>query len=151
MKVKRLLAFLAMILCAVLFAVSVFAHSGGTDDQGGHYDHDTGEYHFHHGYPAHQHYDGQCPYESVSGNTSSGFNDSEEVEKDWFAIIATAIIVGPLVGVAMHFIIVKIIHLFEEFVQEDYGWDEDHTKYAVLFFLCVIVGVACMFACALTV
>ena len=39
------------------------AHSGGTDSNGGHYDRSTGEYHYHHGYPAHQHINGVCPYE----------------------------------------------------------------------------------------
>ena len=38
-------------------------HSGRTDGDGGHYNHDTGEYHYHHGYSAHQHYDGVCPYD----------------------------------------------------------------------------------------
>lgn len=41
----------------------VFAHSGRTDSSGGHYNHSTGEYHYHHGYPAHQHTGGACPYE----------------------------------------------------------------------------------------
>ena len=38
-------------------------HSGGTDGDGGHYDHSAGEYHYHHGYPAHQHPNGECPYD----------------------------------------------------------------------------------------
>lgn len=40
-----------------------FAHPGRTDDDGGHYDRSTGEYHYHHGYEAHQHPDGICPYD----------------------------------------------------------------------------------------
>ena len=39
----------------------VFAHSGGTDAFGGH-NSPTG-YHYHHGYSAHQHTDGICPYD----------------------------------------------------------------------------------------
>jgi hypothetical protein len=59
--------------------VSVSAHSGGTDAQGGHHDRKHGGYHFHHGMPAHQHPDGICPYadggspkrgKSTSGNGS---------------------------------------------------------------------------------
>ena len=38
-------------------------HPGRTDEDGGHTDSSTGEYHYHHGYPAHQHPDGKCPYE----------------------------------------------------------------------------------------
>lgn len=43
-------------------------HSGKTDANGGHYDKSTGEYHYHHGYSAHSHYDMDgdgiidCPY-----------------------------------------------------------------------------------------
>ena len=38
-------------------APSALAHPGRTDANGGHTDRSTGEYHYHHGYPAHQHYD----------------------------------------------------------------------------------------------
>lgn len=48
---------------AVGFALTVFAHSGRTDGSGGHYDRSTGEYHYHHGYPAHDHIGGVCPYD----------------------------------------------------------------------------------------
>lgn len=41
---------------------SVSAHPGRTDSNGGHYNSFTGEYHYHHGYPEHQHPNGQCPY-----------------------------------------------------------------------------------------
>lgn len=48
------------------------AHSGGTDENGGHYDHSTGEYHYHHGHSAHQHPGGICPYQN--SGSSSGSN-----------------------------------------------------------------------------
>lgn len=54
-----------------------FAHPGGTDANGGHYDRSTGEYHYHHGYEAHQHPNGICPYDYndqtgiFSGSSSS--------------------------------------------------------------------------------
>ena len=56
-----LFLFVLMFLC-----VNVYAHSGGTDGAGGHYNHSTGEYHYHHGYPEHQHPNGVCPYENDS-------------------------------------------------------------------------------------
>ena len=40
-----------------------FAHPGRTDSSGGHRNSSTGEYHYHHGYPAHQHTNGECPYD----------------------------------------------------------------------------------------
>ena len=54
-------------LVAVL-ASFTFVHSGRTDGNGGHYNRSTGEYHYHHGYSAHDHYDingdgiVDCPY-----------------------------------------------------------------------------------------
>lgn len=54
--------FVLLLTLLVLFVPSG-AHSGRTDSQGGHTDRSTGEYHFHHGYPAHQHENGVCPYD----------------------------------------------------------------------------------------
>lgn len=59
---KRFVPILVFI-CLVLCSFPVFAHSGRTDANGGHYDRSTGEYHYHHGYSAHQHPGGVCPYE----------------------------------------------------------------------------------------
>ncbi len=50
-------------VCVILAAVPSSAHSRKTDAYGGHYDNETGEYHYHHGYPAHKHIDGVCPYD----------------------------------------------------------------------------------------
>ena len=54
MKIRNL-AF-ALFVCLSLSLI-VSAHPGRTDSSGGHTNHTTGEYHFHHGYPEHQHYD----------------------------------------------------------------------------------------------
>lgn len=48
------------LLLLILLCIPAAAHSGGTDENGGHIDHSTGEYHYHHGYPAHQHDGGVC-------------------------------------------------------------------------------------------
>lgn len=78
-----------LISILVLFIVSCLpifasAHPGKTDANGGHNDRETGEYHYHHGHPAHDHYDIDgdgiidCPYNFVdmtgqnSGSSSSG-------------------------------------------------------------------------------
>lgn len=60
MKVRK---FLLPILILFLFGTYVSAHPGSTDGDGGHFDHSSGEYHYHHGYPAHEHSDGECPYD----------------------------------------------------------------------------------------
>ena len=74
-----------IILLLILF-ISIltmsFAHSGKTDSNGGHYDSSTGEYHYHHGYPAHQHNaDGSCPYVTkLVINDTTNNNDDEIYE-----------------------------------------------------------------------
>lgn len=83
---KRFLAILTTVLVLIsLFAVAVFAHSGRTDANGGHYNHSTGEYHYHHGRPAHQHPNGVCPYRNTS---------EKEKEDDPSAVILIIIVVG---------------------------------------------------------
>lgn len=65
---------LAFALC-LMSTVIAFAHSGRTDENGGHTDWSTGIYHYHHGYPAHSHPDGICPYEAKgAANQASGNN-----------------------------------------------------------------------------
>lgn len=67
------------IIAIILFLTTVsFAHKGRTDSEGGHYDSSTGLYHYHHGYPAHQHTDGKCPYDYNS--TSSLFTNTSSID-----------------------------------------------------------------------
>ncbi len=69
-------------LLALVCLSVVFAHPGKTDADGGHYNRSTGEYHFHHGYPEHQHPNGKCPYDFDdqtginSGSPSTGSTSS---------------------------------------------------------------------------
>ena len=55
---------LSLTLLSVLCTVTVYAHPGRTRPDGGHYDNETGEYHYHcNGNPPHLHNeDGSCPY-----------------------------------------------------------------------------------------
>lgn len=84
MKKYSALIFISALISLLCFIS--FAHGGRTDSNGGHYDRNTGEYHYHHGYSAHDHYDmdgdgdKDCPYNfddktnhnSNSGNSNSG-------------------------------------------------------------------------------
>lgn len=54
---------LSVALIIPFLVVGLLFHPGRTDEDGGHTDSSTGEYHYHHGFPAHQHPDGKCPYE----------------------------------------------------------------------------------------
>lgn len=60
---KRKLTIILVFMLTASLSAPAYAHSGKTDANGGHYDHSTGEYHYHHGYPAHQHTNGICPYD----------------------------------------------------------------------------------------
>lgn len=107
------------IVCALLsLTLSVEAHSGKTDGAGGHYNRSTGEYHYHHGYSAHQHYDidgdgkKDCPYDfndktnhnitnnnsnnssnnNISNNTSNNKTKSNELTFSEILLIILKII-----------------------------------------------------------
>lgn len=77
---KPLKLFVVISLCLNLSIVA-FAHPGKTDSNGGHTDHSIGEYHYHHGEPAHQHTDTngdgilECPYR-INGSLCTPINDS---------------------------------------------------------------------------
>lgn len=84
---KYLISFCIVIFFIITLAIAVSAHSGGTDADGGHYNHSTGEYHYHHGFPAHSH-SGGCPYDyndktgSTSGSSSDNKTYNYEIEED---------------------------------------------------------------------
>ncbi len=69
-------------LLAVFLSI-ITLHPGGTDANGGHYDRSTGEYHYHHGYPAHQHPNGVCPYETKETTRSIPPEPEPEKRSIW--------------------------------------------------------------------
>ena len=75
---KKILSLMSVLLLLILSAFTVLAHPGRTDSNGGHYNRSTGEYHYHHGYSAHQHPNGVCPYKSddKTGSSSSSSNST---------------------------------------------------------------------------
>lgn len=96
--IYALIAFL--ILPTVVLVTS--AHSGRTDGSGGHRNHSTGEYHYHHGYSAHDHYDmdgdgvKDCPYDfddktghrsDVEQSEGEDSKQKEDSSDDWAAVI----------------------------------------------------------------
>lgn len=72
---------ISALFVSLLFSSHSFAHPGRTDSNGGHYDQSTEKYHYHHGYPAHQHENGVCPYayDDKTDKDSSSSTDSEHL------------------------------------------------------------------------
>ena len=108
MKRGKFLLFTTLLLFPLLI-IAVIAHPGGTDGSGGHTNHSTGEYHYHHGYPAHQHTNGECPYDfddktnHGSGGNSTTKSEDKELRAFWWVTIFLAIAAGIAI------LIIKII------------------------------------------
>lgn len=82
-----------VLLTLLLFHSSAYAHPGGTDADGGHHSGPSGAYHYHHGYPAHQHTGGVCSYNFVdktgqsSGANSTGQGSLKIIDKNTGKVI----------------------------------------------------------------
>lgn len=80
MKSKRRTASAVLLLLLPVLVFQVIAHPGRTDSNGGHNDTSSGDYHYHHGYPEHDHYDidgdgiDDCPYDFMDGSEETNSN-----------------------------------------------------------------------------
>lgn len=125
---KKISRFVLVTLFLLIIPVSVFAHPGRTDSNGGHYNRSTGKYHYHHGYPEHQHPNGVCPYEkkTSSDTTTKATSDpspsrsaddvpikkmppsdqSTKIPYDTFYLILfAAILIGLFLGICIYYYI----------------------------------------------
>ena len=115
--------FCIMLMTSLLVPV-VYAHPGKTDSNGGHYDRDSGEYHYHHGYPAHSHTNGKCPYDfddktdhsSNSSNSNNSYNnETNKNTKDKSSSVSVFKIITTLLeSVVLFFMIVFLLVLICE-------------------------------------
>lgn len=78
---SKKIASLFLALTLVVSGAS-YGHSGRTDSSGGHKDNKNksglGYYHYHHGYSAHLHENGVCPYDTSSSTSSVSVKDIQE-------------------------------------------------------------------------
>ena len=85
---RRIVILLFNFILTMSFLSTVaYAHPGRTDGNGGHFDRDSGEYHYHHGYPAHSHTNGECPYDfddktNHTPNNSNSHNSNDNKTLD---------------------------------------------------------------------
>lgn len=111
---KRLML---LFLIAAISSALAYAHPGGTDSKGGHTNRSTGEYHYHHGYPEHQHTGGVCPYDfdDQTGKNSGTSTEPAPKEKPSFSDVSSdvlfLIVTLPLVAYVLFnvFLIVELI------------------------------------------
>lgn len=161
---KRISLFVFIFLM-FLFPFSASAHPGKTDENGGHYDQSTGEYHYHHGYPAHQHENGMCPYDfddktdhsNHGSSTSSSFSFPSRLFNHFstpnptplptpsptLSVLANAnpggLIGSAAGGILFFFLIYKLVKTFSVGDPESIL---DHLKssLAIIVWLLVIIG-----------
>ena len=81
---KKVCTIFLLVFLTLSIFITVSAHSGGTDGNGGHYDSSAGEYHYHHGHPAHQHINGKCPY-NYDDDTNHNSNSSKDAP--WYVVV----------------------------------------------------------------
>ena len=102
MKSKKLLVATIILFLVGCLTFSAFAHSGRTDGSGGHYNHSTGTYHYHHGYPAHQHTNGVCPYDYEDNADYIDNNDSYDgIPSNVIVIIILIVIIVIAVALSI--------------------------------------------------
>lgn len=120
---KRGFCLLVAIVLLLSLPLVVFAHSGRTDSSGGHYDRSTGEYHYHHGYPAHQHTNGYCPYNFDDktdhgnyngGDGSGGSNENSGTNEGvnnihWSGIVGIVLFFSLVPGAVLGFLIGSVL------------------------------------------
>lgn len=116
---KRVVVFVLLLLMPYVIITS-YAHAGDTDGNGGHYNRTTGEYHYHHGYPAHSHACGKCPYDyddQTGKNSGSSSNSSSTTSGGGYTAARSAVKreelvneeseIGEIIGLAIFIVVVS--------------------------------------------
>lgn len=124
----RLILFAVALIMLCSLTVPALAHSGKTDEDGGHYDSETGEYHYHHGYPAHDHYDMDgdgyvdCPYDfddrtgwnSGSSGSSTQYSTNTVEQEVKTVPVLTVVLIFAAFCLALIVAILKILNISDE-------------------------------------
>ena len=115
--IKRIAAVILLVITLSCFlSMPCFAHRGKTDENGGHWDNSSGEYHYHcGGHAAHQHRYGVCPYDRIPVNTPE-YKDSygggtsvtkNEKTTEWYEYILYIVVLGPIAILFIYFFILE--------------------------------------------
>ena len=136
---KKIYIFILSLIIICCSSSLVLAHSGRTDTNGGHFNRDTGDYHYHHGLPEHDHPDGVCPYESNNEESSSNTTTETETSESPsnFVKFLGCVVGGLFLGYIFGLIPTSVFFLlFLIFTSK-----ETQGKYSdILFKICTIVS-----------
>jgi hypothetical protein len=157
---KFLLSAFGVAMLILLLTIVAYAHPGRTDSSGGHYNNSTGDYHYHHGYSAHDHYDMDgdgvldCPYDfddktnhnnNNSGNPSTS-EDTIKKEKNkitFWDVVKAILLMIPLSLATLYilFIILGLICiLIECFIEKYLKISIEESKMKRILHISMIVG-----------
>ena len=149
---------LIIFIISLLTTVITYGHPGRTDSNGGHTNHSTGEYHYHHGYSAHQHPNGVCPYEfndaiseqsfTTNNTTSANVNTSDKID-----LLFDKLLTNPIGQFVICFIIIYAIYfiycIYDKFIgirihkkqYESESFDDFYKKFKkyIKSILCIII------------
>ena len=148
---------IAFVFCSPVVSLS---HSGRTDGNGGHYDRSTGEYHYHHGYPAHQHTDGTCPYDyndnidsdiKASDKNNSSYKNSSSI----FDYIANFLICLALASavffVSLGFVCVPLSYAIDALICKILGKEKEDRRSNIIYQVVLILdAIGCLVIFVLT-
>lgn len=118
-KTRNVILFILSIAFAICLLCTVtYAHSGKTDSNGGHYNSETGEYHYHHGYPEHQHNNGICPYDyddktSENSKSSTSNNKQDNIKPVFLIIFSIILLIVKIISICKKFLMYENISLKE--------------------------------------
>ena len=142
---KRIALIVMVFVLSISIASVSIAHSGRTDGNGGHWNHSTGEYHYHHGKPAHDHVNGVCPYDfedttnHSSGASQSSVKHTAKKEKplglDWWETLILGGCAAWFLGYPAGSILCILWYLLSRFLKFD------HELLPNGFFIALGVGV----------
>lgn len=136
---KKYFASFLVIFSLIIFTIPTFAHSGRTDSSGGHHDNINGGYHYHHGYPAHDHPDGECPYLNKEKESVAKENN----QLGFLGALFASVFIGGWFGGAMLFAILffPLSLFFKTFLEEHSGMIQVICSIlaAIATFICIYI------------
>ena len=113
LKTKFIISLSILLIIPSLVMVA-FAHPGRTDGSGGHTDHSTGEYHYHHGQSAHDHYDIDgdgdldCPYD-FDDNTEHRSNSGQSTNEDSVVKKDSVVKIGGIIAGGLYLLFMFVL------------------------------------------